>query len=111
MVLAPPPIQTTVVAVSPQRQHRPFRDGRMWLGDRVHVTIKDAQLPESVVLTGRVCFTVSLFHSTRCNRFQFGRNVLKTVGFTVEYNANAVVRWYQRDKLLATRSMRIVGGD
>jgi hypothetical protein len=83
----------------------------MWLGDRVRVTIKDASLPSSIVLTGRVCFSVPAFHSTRCERFQFGRTVLRTVTFRVVYNARAVVSWYQRAQLLATRKLRVTGGD
>jgi hypothetical protein len=110
-VVAAPPVQTTVVAVSPSHQHRPFTDGRVWLGDRVRVTIKDQSLPASIVLTGRVCFSVPAFQSTHCERFQFGQKVMKTITFRVSYNAAAIISWYQRAQLLAKRKLRITGGD
>jgi len=108
-VLVAPPIQTTVVAVSPSHAHRPFRDGRAWRGDRVRLTIRDARAPDGIALTGRVCFTVPAIHSTACERFQFGRTVLNTIEFVVERKAGVVVSWYQGSQLLATRRLRVTG--
>jgi hypothetical protein len=108
-VHAAPPIQTTVVAVSPSGAHRPFRDGRAWRGDRLRVTIRDARTPNGIALTGRVCFTVRAAHSTECERFQFGRTVLNTIEFVVERRSGAIVSWYQGSQLLATRRLRVTG--
>jgi hypothetical protein len=109
MYASPPPVRTTVVAVSPRHAHRPFGDGRAWVGDRLQTTIRDPDLPGSLVMTVRVCFTVPAAHVVDCRRIQFGRTVLQTVTFAVRSAAAATIRWYQATHLLATRKLRVTG--
>jgi hypothetical protein len=107
----PPYVQTRVVAVSAAAAHRPYRDGRFWLGDTIRLSIRDTTMPPGDELRYRVCISFPHLRRGRCRDAMLTNMWRRPVSFFAAANDEVIARWWNGKHLIAERKLRITGGD